>query len=123
MPTLPAELMALIVEFAPLISKPVWEHAQVLLAGAILAIGKRTVTSCLRIMGLSQEIHFQNYHRVLNRARWSALAASRILLRLLVATFAPRGELIFGIDDTIERRRGQKIKAKGIYPGQTHYRS
>lgn len=115
MPTLPAELMPLIVEFAPLFSKPVWEHALVLLAGAILALGKRTVTSCLRIMGLSQETHFQNYHRVLNRARWSALAASRVLLRLLVATFAPRGDLIFGLDDTIERRRGEKIKAKGIY--------
>jgi hypothetical protein len=34
---------------------------------------------------------------------------------LLVATFAPHGELVFGIDDTIERRRGSKIKAKGIY--------
>src|SRR5262245_66691957 len=66
-------------------------------------------------MGKSQEIHFQNYHRVLNRARWSALAAAQILLRLLVATFAPKGELVFGIDDSIERRRGDKIKAKGIY--------
>jgi hypothetical protein len=69
MPTLPAELMPLIVEFAPLFSKPVWNHARVLLYGAILAIGKRTVTSCLRIMGKSQEVHFQNYHRVLNRAQ------------------------------------------------------
>src|SRR5262249_27844249 len=82
--------------------------------GAILAPGKRTVTACLRIMGLSQEKHFQNYHRVLNRARWSALAASHLLLRLLVATFAPHGELVFGIDDTIERRRGDQLKAKGI---------
>jgi len=115
MPILPAELLPLIVEFAPLFSKPVWEHVKVLLVGALLATGKRTVTACLRVMGMSQEIHFQSYHRVLNRARWSALAASQILLRLLVATFAPKGELVFGIDDTIERRRGAKIKAKGIY--------
>jgi hypothetical protein len=113
--TLPAELLALIVEFAPLFSKPVWEHAKVLLVGAILAPGKRTVTACLRVMGLSQERCFTNYHRVLNRAQWSALEAGRILLRLLVATFAPRGELILGLDDTIERRRGDQIKAKGIY--------
>ena len=115
MRTLPAELLPLIVEFAPLFSKPVWEHAKVLLVGAILALGRRTVTACLRVMGLSQEKCFVNYHRVLNRARWSSLAASRILLRLLVATFAPGGELVIGIDDTIERRRGEKIKAKGIY--------
>jgi DDE superfamily endonuclease len=115
MPTLPAELLPLIVAFAPLFSKPVWEHAQVLLVGAILAPGRRTVTSCLRVMGKSDEPHFQNYHRVLNRARWSAIKASQLLLRLLVTTFAPEGELVVGIDDTIERRRGEKIKAKGIY--------
>jgi DDE superfamily endonuclease len=43
------------------------------------------------------------------------LAAARILLGLLVATFASSGVLVFGIDDTIERRRGDNIRAKGIY--------
>ena len=86
-----------------------------LLAGAILAPGKRTVTSVLRIMGLSQERHFQTYHRVLNRATWSSLAASRILLQLLVRAFAPEGALVFGLDDTIERRWGARIAARGIY--------
>ena len=113
--TLPAELWPLIVEFAPLFSKSVWEHTKVLLVGAILATGKRTVTACLRVMGLSQEPCFVNYHRVLNRAHWSPLAASHLLLRLLVRRFAPDGELILGLDDTIERRRGDKINAKGIY--------
>jgi DDE superfamily endonuclease len=115
MPTLPAELLPLIVEFAPLFSKPVWERAKTLLVGAILAIGNRTVTACLRVTGNGQDKRFQNYHRVLNRARWSALRASQVLLRMLLTTFAPSGELIIGINDTIERRRGAKIKAKGIY--------
>jgi len=115
MHTLPVELLPLIVGFQPLFSKRVWEHARILLVGAILAPGKRTVTSCLRVMGRSQDLRYQNYHRVLNRARWSALAASRLLLRLLLQTFAPEGELVVGIDDTIERRRGEQIKAKGIY--------
>jgi len=115
MQTLPVELLPLIVVFQPFFSKSVWENAQLLLTGAILAIGKRTVTACLRIMGKSDDPHFQNYHRVLNRARWPALALSRVLLLLLVKTFAPVGELLFGIDDTIERRRGEKIKARGIY--------
>ncbi len=115
MPTLPVELLKLIVEFQPFFSKSVWNNAQALLVGAILAIGKRTVTSCLRVLGKSDDPHFQNYHRVLNRASWLVLALSRILLLLLVKTFAPGGELLFGIDDTIERRRGEKIKARGIY--------
>ena len=101
--------------FKPIFSNRVWQHAQTLLIGAILAPGKRTVTSILRIMGLSLETHFQNYHRVLNRANWSNLTASRILLDLLINAFAPTGPIILGIDDTIERRKGQKIAAKGIY--------
>lgn len=83
--------------------------------GAILAPGKRTMTSVLRIMGLGQEKHFQNYHRVLNRATWSSLEISRVLLKLLLQTFVPKGPVMMGLDDTIERRRGAEIEAKGIY--------
>jgi len=115
MRTLPVEFISLIITFSPLFSKPVWEHVQVLLLGAILAPGKRTVTSALRVMGLSQEEHFENYHRVLNRAVWSTIGASRRLLELTVDKFAPTGPLVMGLDDTIERRRGDNIKAKGIY--------
>jgi hypothetical protein len=92
-----------------------WQHAVVLLVGAILAPGKRTISSLLRITGRHQERAFQNYHRVLNRATWNLRRGSEILLRLLVQHFAPKGPLLFGIDDTIERRWGPKIRARGIY--------
>src|SRR3954470_11805707 len=113
--TVPVTLTRWIVRFAPLFSKRVWEHAQVLVVGALLAPGKRTVTAGLRVMGLSQEPRFQKYHRVLNRAQWSSLAIARVLLGLLVHTFVAEGPVVIGIDDTLERRRGEKIKAKGIY--------
>ncbi|HVI76586.1 MAG TPA: transposase [Candidatus Acidoferrum sp.] len=96
-------------------SARVWRQAQLLFVGAILAPGQRTVTSCLRIMGLSQERRFVNYHRVLSRARWRGREASRLLLGLLVKRFVPTGPIVLGIDDTIERRRGKRIQAKGIY--------
>ena len=112
---LPVEVASIIEPFAALFSKRVWDQAQVLLVGAILTTGKRTVTSILGVMGLTQERHFQNYHRVLNRAVWSSLAASRVLLMMLVAIFVPCGPIVMGMDDTIERRKGEKIKAKGIY--------
>ena len=112
---LPSALMGVIVRFAPLFSKRVFRHAQVLVAGALLAPGRRTVTQALRVMGLSAELHFQNYHRVLSRACWSGLRAGHVLLDLLVETFAPEGALVFALDDTIERRRGQRISALGIY--------
>jgi hypothetical protein len=115
MPILPAELASILLAFCPLFSDRVWKCAHVLFVGAILAPGKRTVSSALRVMGLSDEQHFQNYHRVLNRAVWSCHKASLILARMLVATFAPRGPLVLGLDDTIERRWGGKIQARGIY--------
>jgi hypothetical protein len=115
MPTLPCDYLSLIQVFAPLFSNLVWQHAQVLLVGAILTPGQRTVTAALRIVGLSCEQHFATYHRVLNRAAWSSWEVSRVLLGLLIQTFATTGRVIVGLDDTIERRRGAKIKAKGIY--------
>lgn len=112
---IPVEIASIVLPFATLFSKPVWSNAQILLVGAILTTGKRTITSVLTVMGLSEEKHFQNYHRVLNRAVWSSLKASQILLTILVTTFVPTGPIIVGIDDTIERRKGTKIKARGIY--------
>jgi hypothetical protein len=82
--TLPETYCTLISKFARAFSKRVWQHARVLLIGAILAPGKRTVTAALRVMGLSDEQHFQNYHRVLSRAVWSSLEISRILPKFLV---------------------------------------
>jgi len=113
--TLPAACTTAILAFAPLFSKRVFGYAQTLIVGAILAPAQRTVTACLRVMGLADEQHFQNYHRVLNRARWSALKASRILLGQVIDRLLPSGPVIVGLDDTLERRRGKKIRAKGIY--------
>src|ERR671920_724177 len=95
MRTLPTTMLHLLNPFVPLFSKRVWSHVQVLLAGAILAPGKRTVSAALRVMGLGQTEQFQRYHRVLNRAVWSATEASGVLLGLLVKTFLADGPLEF----------------------------
>jgi hypothetical protein len=115
MPTLQTEYITILGTFERLFSQRIWKHAKILLIGAILSPAERTVTAALRVTGLSMEKHFENFHRVLNRAAWSSLEASRILVGLLVSTLAMRGPIIMGLDDTIERRRGAKIKAKGIY--------
>lgn len=113
--TLPSSYSTLISLFAPHFSKRIWKYALALVIGAILAPHQRTVTACLRILGRHGEKHFQNFHRVLNRAVWSSLALSHTLLLILVTTFALTGDVIIGFDDTIERRWGLKIKARGIY--------
>jgi hypothetical protein len=110
MRTLPPKMVQALAPFAPLFSRRVWRYAQLLLAGAILAPGTRTVSSALRAMGLGRERLFHRYHRVLS------LKVSRLLLGLLVEAFVPEGgPLVVGIDETLERRWGKRIAAKGVY--------
>ncbi len=114
--TLPQEMMNLILPFVPLFSETVWDYAQILLTGALLAPGKRTVSAALTVMGLKDDPQYQNYHRVLNRAKWCSLTASKILLGLLVQTFVVTGmPVILGADETLERRKGKLIKQKGVF--------
>jgi hypothetical protein len=113
---LPIWMITILTAFAPAIyGQTTWYKIEVMVAGAILATGKRTVSAVLRVMGLSGERNYPKYHQVLSRAVWSGLTVSVILLRLLLKTFDTGGPLVFGIDETIERRRGEKIAAKGIY--------
>jgi hypothetical protein len=116
MEALPSEIVRILRGFEDVFSEWVWDWVQVLVVGAMLTPGQRTVVAVLRVMGLSDERQFQNYHRVLNRACWSSRELSRRLLGLLVATFVPAdAPVVVGLDETIERRRGAKIAAKGIY--------
>ncbi len=109
---MPSKLMKFVIALAPLFSKPVFEKVKVLLVGAILTPASRTVTNALRVMGLSQEKHFQNYHRVLSRDQWSCLRGSKILLWLLIKAFGIKNELVIGFDDHLERRRGRENQGK-----------
>ena len=114
--TLPDAIVALLVPFATLFTSPTWRKAQLLLVCAILTPGQRTVAAALRVMGRSDQRDYARYHEVLNRAVWSSRQAARILLVLLLQHLdGGDGPLIFGIDETLERRRGAKIRARAIY--------
>ena len=118
--TLPEAIVPLLVPFATLFTNPTWRKAQLLLVGTILTPGQRTVAAALRVMGRSDQRDYARYHEVLNRAVWSSRAAARILLVLLTPAPGPaaKAHLIFGIDETLERRRGAKIRARGHLPGR-----
>lgn len=104
---LPDSIMNALNPFRPVFHIRTWQKVQILLVGTILAPGKRTVTAALRVMGMSEQNDYAKYHHVLNRAAWMPLTASRILLQLLLTTLdRGDGPLVFGIDETIERRRG-----------------
>jgi DDE superfamily endonuclease len=113
---LPSRFLDRLAGLADLFTRPTWSHVPVLLAGAVLAPGRRTVTAALRILGRDQDSDFCTFHRILNRAAWSSRAVAGQLLALLIKTFVPAaGPIVIGIDDTIERRWGPKISARGIY--------
>lgn len=114
---LPTWMIPILTAFAPVIyGVSTWRKVEVLVVGAILATGKRTVSAVLHVMGLSQSANYAQYHHVLSRAVWSGHEASVLLLRMLLKTFArPNSPLVFGIDETLERRWGAKIAARGIY--------
>ena len=111
----PAILVSWLAIFRPCFTAPVWNRILVLVSGAVLAPGRRTVTQALRVMGLADQPGFGRYHEALSRARWDARDVARKLLLHLLAALSPDGEVVIGIDDTIERRWGKKIKARGIY--------
>jgi hypothetical protein len=101
--------------FRSCFTAPVWNRVLVLVAGAVLAPGKRTVTQALRVMGLGEAPQFRRYHEVLGRSRWDARAVARRLLLYVLDRLLTSGPVVIGIDDTIERRWGARIKARGIY--------
>ena len=113
---LPERLQSRLADLPKLFTRPTWQNVLLLVAGAILALGKRTVTAALRILGRQQETDFPIYHGVLSRAVWASRAVAGWLVRLLVGTFlSADATVVIGIDDTIERRWGKKISARGIY--------
>jgi hypothetical protein len=111
----PPAIVSLMAAFRDFFTAPVWNHVLVLVTGAVLTTGKRTVSAVLRIMGLAEAADFALYHHVLSQAHWDSRIIARKLLSLILERLLPAGPVIIGIDDTIERRWGKKIAARGIY--------
>jgi hypothetical protein len=116
MPTPSPIIVPFMRPFAIAFTRPTFEHVLTLMGGTLLASGRRTVASALRAVGLIDERHFTTYHRVLNRAVWSPLHLSRILLGLVIDAFVAADQpLVMAVDDTLERRFGRQVAHKGIY--------
>jgi hypothetical protein len=113
---LPPSFLVRLAGFADLFTRPTWSLVPLLLAGAILTPARRTITAALRILGRDRDPGFCTFHRILNRAAWSSRAAAGQLLILLIKAFVPaNAPVVIGLDNTIERRWGPKISARGIY--------
>lgn len=112
---LPPSFVAWLAPFLTAFSRRTRSTTAALATGALLAVGPRTVTNCLRALGLAEHPSFTAFHRVLNRNTWSGLALARTLLLMIVAAFVPSGPIIIGLDHTLERRRGPRIGPAGRF--------
>jgi len=115
MDSLSRNILSVLLPFSVLFSKPSWKKALTLLLGTLVCTGKRTVCSALRAMGLCNEAGFSKFHHLLNRAHWSSLRAAKVLFFMLLPLIQGGMPIVLFIDETLERRRGKKIKAKGYY--------
>jgi len=112
---LPPSFVAWLAPFLAAFTRRSRPTTAALAVGALLAVGPRTVTNCLRVLGLADHPSFTAFHRVLNRNAWSGSALARTLLHRVVAAFVPAGPIIIGVDHTLERRRGPRIGPAGRF--------
>jgi hypothetical protein len=101
--------------FSSEFTRPTLKNIKILLIGAVLCRGPRRISSILRVMGLASEGNFSKYHHVLSRAQWGSLMLAKIMLGLLIKLLPESWPIVIAVDETLERRRGRKIKAKGLY--------
>jgi hypothetical protein len=116
MPALSPEIVQLLCVFAPAMTAPTFANLQVLVTGAMLAPGRRTIAAALRAVGLERTTNFGKYHRFFSRAHWCSLTLSRLLISVLIRCFVPSGVALQLIgDDTVERRRGKQVEYRGLF--------
>ena len=114
--SLPDEITAVLGQFQNLFAQQrSWHKAQVMVVGALLCRGQRTVSRVLQVMGLGQERHYGNYYRLLSRVGWSGLAGAQLLLTLIIVLLVGEQTVVIGIDETLERRWGKRIWGIGMY--------
>ena len=117
--TIPPSIVQLLAAFSEAFTVPTFQNILVLVCGVLLS-NRGTISAALQVMREDQNKGFGKYYRVMNRAVWSCLGLSKILLGLIVMTcLVPGMPLMLAVDDTLERRRGKKIEKKGWYRDPT----
>src|SRR3954468_23712489 len=91
---------------------PTYQRLSVLLVGALLTTGRRTVANVLRTLRHLAPGHRTSYQRVLSRAPWSGVALGCALARFLLRHFVPDGTITLVGDDTVDGHKGKHVHGK-----------
>ena len=97
----------------PTFSTPTYNRFLVLLLGALLTTGRRTITNILRTVRHQAPGHGASYHRVCSQRRWSTWVMARALIGFLLDHVVPPGTVLLAADDTVTEHPGPKVFGKG----------
>jgi len=108
-------IVAFLASFAPALTAPTLENLGVLLRGALLATGPRTVTACLVAAGPWVTKHVSAYENVFRRARLSLRVLARLLFRLALSLVPPEAVILLVVDESLVRRYGPYVPGVGMH--------
>ena len=91
MPIVPSDALPLLIELAPVFTRPTFARFLTVLGAALLTTGRRTIANLLRTAGALAPGHRISYHRVLTPAHCSHLQLACALTPLPDPTPAPHG--------------------------------
>lgn len=112
---LPSVAEPLLMSFSIAFTQPTFQRALVLLVGAILAKGRRTITNLLWNVGDLAGGDPSDYHRVFSRAPWSLWTLGRILAIAVIKLAAPDDWIRVAVDCTVAEHKGKKVYGKGCH--------
>ncbi len=101
---------------APLHGRLAWRLARVL-AGIVLASGRRTASSWLRAARVGSD--FRSYYYFLDSVGRKTQQVAAALLRIVNQRIDAGDRLVFALDDTPTKRYGPKVQGAGIHHNPT----
>src|SRR5512135_580264 len=112
MSILPGAARPLLHAFAGAFTPPTFKRFFILMLGAVLTTGRRTITNLLRAVGGLAPGHPSSYHRVFSRRRWSLWTLGHALADFILRRWVPQGSVPLVGDDTVDEHRGAKVYGK-----------
>lgn len=107
--------VSLLQEFRCVFTNPSYVTFVALATGWVLSYRHRYVTELIQSSDCTRKGHHSRYHRFFSAAAWSLDTLCRLLARLLVRVFVPKGILELAVDDTLCRKRGLTLYGTGMH--------
>lgn len=106
---LPASFLIVLAAFRGSFHAPSYRNFQVLVAGWVHCLGRRTITAVALAAGAARGRHISVFHRFFARAQWSLDALGHVVFTLALRWVGDNQPLILLGDDTLARKHGKCV--------------